>query len=149
MQTHLTKLLAAVSFTWMHMYTPLYTYIKNIYHIYPLHIYMCVYTQKYTCIHVCIYVYTYTYAYILCIYMYIHKHQGAPLTAHRNLTQLDKPLLHLPMENGNPSFCEPVFLLITSLSIAFCGQLWLRCEHELRFPSGHAQAPGPACQGEM
>lgn len=37
--------------------------------------------------------------------------------------------------------------MITSLSVAFCLQLWLQCERELRFPSGHAQAPGPVRRG--
>lgn len=42
---------------------------------------------------------------------------------------------------------SPSLYLITSLSIAFCGQLWLQCESELGFPSGHAQAPGPVRRG--
>lgn len=72
------------------------------YHIYVFSMYICVYTHASTCMW-CIYVYTYMYAYILCAYIYTHKHQRVPLTARRNLTHLDKPLLRLLVENGDPS----------------------------------------------
>lgn len=43
----------------------------------------------------------------MCI-VHTHKHQRVPLRAHRNLTWLEKSLLHLSVEDGNPSFYEPV-----------------------------------------
>lgn len=103
---------------------------------------MCLYTCIYMYVmHICIYIYVCTY--IVCIYIYTQT----PESSSHSMKKPDAFRQATSSSVGGKWRSFPSLYLITSPSVAFCGQLWLQCERELRFPSGHAQAPvrlGPA-----
>lgn len=123
---------------------PLYIYKLNIsYHIYPFYVYICVFIhihiQVGMCMHACIYIYV---SHIYCVRVAIYISTNTRSSSHSPQTPDMVRQASSASLSGKwqPFLLRARLSLITSLSIAFCGQLWLQCGRELRFLSGHVQA---------